>query len=85
MVCMMSGVLFQGWDNGTLGNTLSRCVTQDPRVDALEVVSHGQTLPGRGWPHKTTSEDSAIYSTQTMECGHMCPYIKLTFHLHYAR
>ena len=30
MVCMVSGVLFQGWDVGTLGNTLSRCVTQDP-------------------------------------------------------
>ena len=30
MVCMVSGVLFQGWDVGTLGNTLSGCVTQDP-------------------------------------------------------
>ena len=29
---MMSGVLFQGWDIGTLGNTLNGCVTQDPRV-----------------------------------------------------
>ena len=28
--CMVSGVLFQGWDVGTLGNTLSGCVTQDP-------------------------------------------------------
>jgi len=28
----MSGVLFQGWDVGKLGNTLSGCVTQDPRV-----------------------------------------------------
>ena len=26
---MVSGVLFQGWDVGTLGNTLSGCVTQD--------------------------------------------------------
>ena len=25
-------VLFQGWDVGTLGNTISGCVTQDPRV-----------------------------------------------------
>ena len=32
MVCIVSGVLFQGWDSGTLGNTLSGCVTQDPRV-----------------------------------------------------
>ena len=23
---------FQGWDVGTLGNTLSECVTKDPRV-----------------------------------------------------
>ena len=34
--CMVSGVLFQAWDNGTLGNTLSGCVTQDPRVGASE-------------------------------------------------
>ena len=34
--CMVSDVLFQGWDVGTLGNTLSGCVTQDPRVDASE-------------------------------------------------
>ena len=34
--CMVSDVLFQGWDVSTLGNTLSRCVTQDPRVDASE-------------------------------------------------
>ena len=30
MVCMVSGVLFQGWHVGTLGDTLSGCVTQDP-------------------------------------------------------
>jgi len=36
MVCVVSGVLFQGWDVGTLGNTLSGCVTQHPRVDASE-------------------------------------------------
>ena len=36
MVCMVSGVLFQGWDNGTLGNTISGCVTQNPRVGASE-------------------------------------------------
>ena len=35
MVCF-SGVLLQGWDVGTLGNTLSGCVTQYPRVDASE-------------------------------------------------
>ena len=33
---MVSGVLFQRWDVGTLGNTLSGGVTQDPRVDASE-------------------------------------------------
>ena len=33
---MVSGVLFQGWDNGILGNTLSGCVTQDPRVGTSE-------------------------------------------------
>ena len=33
---MVSGLLFQGWDNGTLGNTLSGCVTQDSRVGASE-------------------------------------------------
>jgi len=33
-VCIVSGVLFQGWDSGTLGNTLSGCVTHDPRVGA---------------------------------------------------
>ena len=33
MVCMVPGVCFmQGWDVGTLGNTLSGCVTQDPSV-----------------------------------------------------
>ena len=36
MVCMVSGVVFQAWNNGTLGNTLSGCVTQDPRVGASE-------------------------------------------------
>ena len=28
--------LFQGWDSGTLGNTLSQCLTQDPRVGPSE-------------------------------------------------
>ena len=32
MVCIVSGVLFQGLDVCTLGNTLSRYVTQDHRV-----------------------------------------------------
>ena len=36
MVCVVSGVLFQGWDVGTLGNTLSGCVTQYPRVGPSE-------------------------------------------------
>ena len=36
MVCVVSGVLFQAWDVGTLGNTLSGCVTQYPRVDTSE-------------------------------------------------
>ena len=35
MVCMVSGVLFQGWDNGTL----SGCVTQDPGVGPSEVLA----------------------------------------------
>ena len=40
MVCMVSGVLFQGWDVGTLGNTLSGCVTQQHlRVDASEAFA----------------------------------------------
>ena len=34
---MVSGVLFQGWDNGTLGNTLRVCVTQGSRVGPSEV------------------------------------------------
>ena len=29
---MVSGVLFQGWNIGTLGNTLNGCVTQNHRV-----------------------------------------------------
>ena len=35
-VYMVSGVLFQGWDSGTLGNTLSGCVTLGPRIGASE-------------------------------------------------
>ena len=29
--------VFQGWDIGTLGNTLSGCITQYPRVSPLEL------------------------------------------------
>ena len=45
MVCMMSGVLFQGWDNGTLGNTLRVCVTQGSRVGPSEAsaIHHTHT------------------------------------------
>ena len=32
--------LFQGWDIGTLGNTLSGCVTQDPYMQASEVPTY---------------------------------------------
>ena len=38
MVCWCS---FQGWDVCTLSNTLSGCVTQDPRVGSSEAC----TLP----------------------------------------
>ena len=31
--------LFQGWDIGTLGNTLSECVTQDPKVGPSETYA----------------------------------------------
>ena len=55
MVCMVSGVLFQGWDNGTLGNTLSGCVTQDPRVDASEasaiLPTHINVCVCGAWTH----------------------------------
>ena len=30
---------FQGWDVGTLGNTFSGCVTQDPRVGHSEACA----------------------------------------------
>ena len=78
MVCMVSGVLFPGWDNGTLGNTLSEQVTQDPRVRASEIVSRGQTL------RETTSEASSIHPTHTnvcvCECRHiLCPYIRKAY------
>ena len=34
---LVSGVLFQGWDVGTMGNTHTGCVTHVyPRVDASE-------------------------------------------------
>ena len=31
--------LFQGWDIGTLGNTFSRCVTQDSRLGPSEACA----------------------------------------------
>ena len=31
--------VFQGWDVGTLGNTLSGCITQDPRVGPSEACA----------------------------------------------
>ena len=37
--------LFQGWDVGTLGNTLSGCVTQDPRVGPSEACAILPTQP----------------------------------------
>ena len=39
------GCLFQGWDVGTLGNTLSGCVTQDPKVGPLEACAIHPTHP----------------------------------------
>ena len=39
--------LFQGWDVGTLGNTLSGCVTQDPRVGPSEAYAIHPTHPVR--------------------------------------
>ena len=36
--------VFQGWDVGTLGNTLSGCITQYPRVGARLVLSTLLTL-----------------------------------------
>ena len=43
MVCMVSGVLFQGWHVGTLGNTLSGCVTQDPVPQEASAIHHTHT------------------------------------------
>ena len=40
---MVSDALFQGWDIGTLGNTLSGRVTQDPRVDTSEASAINPT------------------------------------------
>ena len=37
--------LFQGWDVGTLGNTHSGCVTQDPRVGPSETCAIHTTHP----------------------------------------
>ena len=37
--------LFQGWDIGTLGNTLSQCVTQDPKVGLSEGCGIHPTHP----------------------------------------
>ena len=65
---MVSGVLFQGWDSGTLGNTLSECVTQDPRVGASEASAIHPT-------HINVCVECGHV---------LCAYIKLTFHLHYA-
>jgi len=69
MVCMVSGVLFQGWDNGTLGNTLRGCVTQDPRVGASEASAI----------HPTNTNVCVECGHM------LCAYIELTFHLHHAR
>jgi len=37
--------LFQGWNVGTLGNTLSGCVTWDPRVGPSEACAVHPTHP----------------------------------------
>ena len=51
MVCMVSGVLFQGWDVGTLGNTCSGCATQRHlRVDASEASLSDVCVCGT-WTH----------------------------------
>ena len=46
--------LFHGWDVGTLGNTLSGCVTQDPRVGASEASAIHSTHPVT-WLHAQVS------------------------------
>ena len=66
---MVSGVLFQRWDVGTLGNTLSGGVTQDPRVDASEASAI-----------HPTHTNVCVEPGHTL-----CAYIKLTFHLHHAQ
>ena len=40
-----AGVLFQGWEVGTLGKTLSGCVTPDPRVGPSEACVIHPTHP----------------------------------------
>ena len=68
----MSCVLFQGWDSGTLGNTLIRCVTQDPRV-------------ARCLKRLLLSSPLTLMCACVCGCGHTCAYKKLTFRLHHAR
>ena len=36
---------FQGWDVGTLGNTLSGCVTQDPKLGPSDACAIHLTHP----------------------------------------
>ena len=45
MVCMVSGVHFRNGDVGTLGNTLSGCVTQDARVGPSDASAIHPTHP----------------------------------------
>ena len=46
MCCFLTiWCLFQGWDVGTLANTLSGCVTQDPRVGPSEACAIHPTRP----------------------------------------
>ena len=66
MVCMVSGVCFR---DGTLSNTLSGCVTQDPRASASEASAI----------HPTHTK-VCVWNVDML-----CAYIKLTLHLHPAR
>ena len=75
MVCVVSGVLFQGWDVGTLGNTLSGCVTQDPKVDASEASAiHPTHTNVCVWPTRLPSvvkTESELYlRTQRVSTFH---------------
>ena len=45
--CLVHGVWcsFQGWDVGALGNTLSGCITQDPKLGPSDACTIYPTHP----------------------------------------